>query len=317
MKYPQEVQALTNLARTKGKKPLFTLKSKKKVFITGFLLPSIVVYCIIYLYPLINIFATSFCKWDSTNLMDPKFLGFDHLFDNYIYLFTEHPYFKKALINSLKWVGTGLFIQLPFSVIVALVLSQKLRGWKLTRNVFIIPNIISSAAMGLIFLNLYNPNYGIINSLFGINGNILINENTAFWAVACAYVFFGGSSSILILSQIFSISPDIYEAASIDGATKLKSIIHITVPLIIPIIGTVAIIIANSSFLIYNEIEFITGGGPGGATFSLSYLIKYLSTGSSRLQFARANTVGVIQFIVGLAIVGIINLIFRTGKSND
>ena len=307
---------MTNRLVTKSKKTFFTLKNKKKAFIIGFLLPSIVLYSIIYLYPLINIFVTSFCKWDSTNLMNPKFLGIDHLFDNYIYLFTEHPYFKKALVNSLKWVGTGLFIQLPFAIIVALVLSQKLRGWRFTRNVFIIPNIISSAAIGLIFLNLYNPNFGII-SLFGIDGNILINESSAFWAVACAYVFFGGSSSILILSQIFSISTDIFEAASIDGATNLDSMFHITLPLITPIIGTVAIIIANSSFLIYNEIEFITGGGPGGATFSLSYLIKYLSTGSSRLQFARANTVGVIQFIVGLLIVGFINLIFKTGKSND
>ena len=252
---------------------IFTMKNKKKAFIIGFLLPSIILYCVIYLYPLINIFVTSFAKWDSTNLTSPEFLGFSNLFDNYIYLFKEHPYFKKALVNSLKWVATGLAIQLPFATIVALVLSQKLKGWKFTRNVFIIPNIISSAAMGLIFLNLYNPNYGIINQLFRINGNILINENTAFWAVACAYVFFGGSSSILILSQILSISSDIYEAAAIDGATNLKAMIHITLPLIVPIIGTVAIIIANSSFLIYNEIEFITGGGPGGVTFSLSYLI--------------------------------------------
>jgi len=290
---------------------------KKKWFIFGFLVPSMVLYCVIYLYPLINIFATSFCKWDSKNLANPEFLGFAHLFDNYIYLFTEHPYFKTALLNSLKWVGTGLFIQLPFAVLVALVLAQKLRGWKFVRNVFIIPNIISSAAMGLIFLNLYNPNYGVINKIFGIEGNILINEHQAFWAVACAYVFFGGSSCILILSQIFSISPDIYESAAIDGATPLQSTIHITLPLIVPIIGTVAIIIANSSFLIYNEIEFITGGGPGGATFSLSYLIKYLSAGSARLQFARANTVGVIQVLIGLALVGFLNLIFRTGKFNS
>lgn len=300
-----------------GNKSLFTKRNKKKVFIIGFLLPSLVLYCVIYLYPLISIFLTSFSKWDSSNLMKPEFLGFGKLFDNYKYLFTEHPYFIKSLTNSLKWVCTGLGIQLPFALIVALVLSQKLRGWKLTRNVFIIPNIISSAAMGLIFLNLYNPNYGIINSLLGIDGNILINENYAFWAVAGAYVFFGGSSAILILSQIFSVSTDIYEAASIDGATSLQSMWYITLPLIIPIIGTVAIIMANSSFLIYNEVEFITGGGPGGATFSLSYLIKYLSTGSARLQFARANTVGVVQFIVGLGIVGGLNILFKTGKSNN
>lgn len=298
-------------------KPLFTLNKRRKVFIFCFLLPSILLFCVIYLYPLINIFVTSFCKWDSTNLANPEFLGFDKLFDNYRYLFQDHPYFIKALTNSLKWMATGVFIQMPFAVLVALILSQKLKGWKFTRNVFIIPNIISSAAVGLIFLNLYNPNYGIVNDLLGIEGNILINGDSAFWAITCAYAFFGGSSSILVLSQIFSISTEIYEAAAIDGASKLQGMWYITLPLIVPIIGTVAIIMANSSFLIYNEIEFITAGGPGGATFSLSYLIKYLSTGSTRLQFARANTVGVIQFVIGLIAVGGLNLIFKTGKSNN
>lgn len=298
-------------------KPLFTLNKRRKLFIFCFLLPSILLFCVIYLYPLINIFVTSFCKWDSTNLANPEFLGFDKLFDNYRYLFQDHPYFIKALTNSLKWMATGVFIQMPFAVLVALILSQKLKGWKFTRNVFIIPNIISSAAVGLIFLNLYNPNYGIVNDLLGIEGNILINGDSAFWAITCAYAFFGGSSSILVLSQIFSISTEIYEAAAIDGASKLQGMWYITLPLIVPIIGTVAIIMANSSFLIYNEIEFITAGGPGGATFSLSYLIKYLSTGSTRLQFARANTVGVIQFVIGLIAVGGLNLIFKTGKSNN
>lgn len=298
-------------------KPLFALNKRRKLFIFCFLLPSILLFCVIYLYPLINIFVTSFCKWDSTNLANPEFLGFDKLFDNYRYLFQDHPYFIKALTNSLKWMATGVFIQMPFAVLVALILSQKLKGWKFTRNVFIIPNIISSAAVGLIFLNLYNPNYGIVNDLLGIEGNILINGDSAFWAITCAYAFFGGSSSILVLSQIFSISTEIYEAAAIDGASKLQGMWYITLPLIVPIIGTVAIIMANSSFLIYNEIEFITAGGPGGATFSLSYLIKYLSTGSTRLQFARANTVGVIQFVIGLIAVGGLNLIFKTGKSNN
>lgn len=91
-----------------------------------------------------------------------------------------------------------------------------MRGWKFTRNMFLIPNIISTAAIGLIFLNLYSPARGIVTELCnliwpGSDISVLSNSKYAFWGVTFTFILFGGSNCLLLLTQIFSIDPGIYE----------------------------------------------------------------------------------------------------------
>lgn len=297
------------------------LFSEKNRFIFFFLLPGVVLFIAIYAYPLIQIFATSFTKWNYENFLAPEFLGWDNLFNNYKKLFTVDKNFQRAFINSLKWVVLTMVIQIPFTVLVALALAKKLKGWRLARNAFIIPNIISTAAIGLIFLNLYSPSRGIITEIceFFVPGSqvsVLASETSAFWAVTFAFILFGGSSCLLLLTQIFSIDPAIYEAARIDGASEFQLDWNIRLPLIRPMIGTVSVMAANYGLLLYNEIALITQGGPDNSTYSLSYYIYKTAMGSTKLNFARANTAGVIQFILGLIIVGMINKAFRTSEAD-
>lgn len=300
------------------KKGIFTSKNG---FILAFLMPGILLWCVIYAYPLVEIFVTSFTKWNYKNFLAPEFLGWENLFDNYTKLFTVDRNFQQALINSIKWVVLTLVIQLPWTVIVALVLAKKPFGWKFTRNAFVIPNIISTAAIGLIFLNLYSPSRGIVTEICNIivpgsNVSVLASEGSAFWAVTFAFILFGGSSCLLLLTQIFSIDNSIYEAARIDGANEFDIDMRIRLPLMRPMIGTVAVMAANYGLLLYNEIALITQGGPDNATYSLSYFIYKTAMGSTKLNFARANTAGVIQFILGLILVGMINKAFRTSEAD-
>ena len=111
-------------------------KYRKRGFILAFLTPCTILFLIVYAYPLITIFLTSFCKWNYENFTAPEFLGWSNLFDNYIKLFRYDANFKMALVNSLKWVALTLLIQVPFTILVALTLSKKMRGWKFTRNMF-------------------------------------------------------------------------------------------------------------------------------------------------------------------------------------
>lgn len=300
------------------KKTIFT---KKNGFIFAFLLPGILLFAIIYAYPLINIFITSFSKWNYKNFTSPEFLGWNNLFDNYIKLFTVDANFKVALINSLKWVVLTMVVQIPFTLLVALVLAKKPRGWKFTRNAFIIPNIISTAAIGLIFLNIYSPSRGIITEICnmiipGSNVSVLANEKYAFWGVTFSFILFGGSSCLLLLTQIFSIDSSLYEAARVDGATPFQIDMKITLPLLRPMLGTVSVMAANYGLLLYNEIALITGGGPDNATYSLSYYVYKTALGSTKLNFARGNTAGVIQFILGILLVGCINRAFRSNEAD-
>ena len=105
-----------------------------------------------------------------------------------------------------------------------------------------------------------------------------------------------------------------YEAAKVDGASGLQIDLKITLPLLKPMIGTVAVIAANYGLLLYNEIALISGGGPDNATYSLSYYVYKTALGSERLNFARGNAAGVIQILLGILLVGTINKMFHSRK---
>ena len=87
------------------------------------------------------------------------------MWDNYKYIFHTYPYFWEALKNSSLWALLGVAIQIPIATLIALAFSRKMKGVKLIRNIYIIPNMISTAAMGMIFLQLYSPLYGVVNPI--------------------------------------------------------------------------------------------------------------------------------------------------------
>lgn len=289
-------------------------KNQKRRFIFLFLLPTLICFFLFYFYSVVTIFLTSFAKWDYTNLNNPQFLGFGKLFENYRYVFQEYPFFKEALINSIRWAVIGVVIQVPLALSVAITLSKKLKGWKLSRNLYIVPSIISSAAMGLIFLQIYNPNYGVVNQIIhlfnpGFKGSVLLTPGLNIVAMTCAYIFFAGASTIMILGQIFAIPQEIQEAAILDNITGWRREWYITIPMIKETIKTVSIMAATSGFLLYNEVFFLTNGAAG--TKSISFIIRELAVSSSRTQYARANTIGVIQILGGMLIIVCINILFK------
>ena len=295
-------------------------RRNKAIFITLFLIPACLCFLMFYAYPILQIVVTSFCKWDYTNLSSPQFYGVGELLTNYKYIFTEYPYFWEALKNSLCWALVGVVIQVPLTLVVAIVLSKGLRFSKFARNVYIVPSVISSAAMGLIFLQLYNARYGPIQQIIqkfnpDFTDSILLMEGINFWAIVFAYVFFCGTTAIMLLGQIHSIAPELYEAGKIDGAKGIKRELYITIPLVMPTIKTVATLAATSGFLLYNEVFFLTNGAAG--TKSITYIIRELAITSSRTQYARANTIGVVQIVIGLLLVAGINFAFSEKKIKD
>ena len=288
-------------------------KVARTIFIILFLIPSCVCFLMFYAYPIVQIIVTSFCRWDYTNLNNPEFYGAGELLTNYQYIFTQYPYFWEALKNSLCWALGGVCIQVPLTLLVAIVLSKGLKFSKFARNVYIVPSVISSAAMGLIFLQLYNARYGPIQQMIqkfkpDFTDSILLVEGVNFWAIVFAYVFFCGTTAIMLLGQIHGIAPELYEAGKIDGAMGWRREWYITIPLIKPTIKTVTTLAATSGFLLYNEVYFLTNGAAG--TKSISYIIRELAITSSRTQYARANTIGAVQIVLGLLLVVIINAVF-------
>lgn len=290
------------------------LNRRRRLFVAAFLAPTLAMFVIFYLYPLITVFATSFCRWDYSNIASPEFWGWDQLFQNYSYIFQQYPYFWEALRNSTLWALLGVFFQIPLSALIALAFSRKLRGVKLIRNIYIIPCMISSAAMGMIFLQLYSPLYGVVNPVIqlfkpGFQENILLLKGTAFWALTAAYIFFTGTTTLMILGNITAVPEEVREAALLDGASGLKQDWYITLPMIKNALKTVSILAATSGFLLYNEVFFLTKGAAG--TYSISYVIRELAITSPRTQFGRANAVALLQILCGMLIILFVNFIYE------
>lgn len=287
---------------------------QRKVFIAGFLAPTMLMFCIFYLYPLVTVFVTSFCKWDYTNITSPEFFGWKDMFSNYQYIFTTYPFFWEALKNSSVWAMLGIFFQIPISTLIALAFSRKMRGVNVIRNIYIVPCMISSAALGMIFLQLYSPLYGIVNpviSLFkgeAFGENILLIKDSAFIALTCAYIFFTGTTTLMILGNIMAIPQEVREAAYLDGASGFVQDLYITIPMIKGTLKTVSVLAATSGFLLYNEVFFLTKGAAG--TYSISYVIRELAITSPRTQFGRANAVALIQILGGMLIILIVNIVY-------
>ena len=174
--------------------------------------------------------------------------------------------------------------------------------------------MISSAALGMIFLQLYSPLYGIVNpviSLFlgeAFGENILLLKGPAFTALTCAYIFFTGTTTLMILGNIMAIPREVREAAYLDGASGFVQDLHITIPMIKDTLKTVSILAATSGFLLYNEVFFLTKGAAG--TYSISYVIRELAITSHRTQFGRANAVALIQILGGMLIIVFVNLVY-------
>ncbi len=299
---------MEKLSKTKSK-----LRMRRTGFIIAFLAPTMTAFCVFYLYPIITVFVTSFCKWDYTNITSPEFLGFGNLWENYQYIFQTYPFFWEALRNSTVWAALGAAVQIPIATLIALALSRKVKGIKLVRNIYIIPNMVSTAAMGVIFLQLYNPSYGIINPVIRLfnpdfTDSILLLKGPAFIAMTCAYIFFTGTTTLMILGNIMAVPEEIREAAMLDGASGLKQDWYITIPMIKGTLKTVSVLAATSGFLLYNEVYFLTKGAAG--TYSISYVIRELAITSPRTQFGRANSVAVIQILAGMVIILVINLLY-------
>ena len=236
------------------------------------------------------------------------------MWNNYNYIFKMYPYFWEALRNSSIWALLGVFVQIPIATFIALALSRKVRGIKFVRNAYIMPNMISTAAMGMIFLQLYSPLYGIVNPIIklfkpGFKENILLLKGPAFIAMTCAYIFFTGTTTLMILGNIMAIPEDVKVAAMLDGASGLRQDWYITLPMIKETLRMVSILSATSGFLLYNEVYFLTKGAAG--TYSISYVIRELAITSSRTQFGRANAVAVIQILAGMIIIVLVNILYN------
>ncbi|MCL2472786.1 MAG: sugar ABC transporter permease [Treponema sp.] len=283
----------------------------KKRWIVIFLLPALLLFLFVYLASIANVFGTSFTGWRIGQ--DIKFIGFG----NYTSLFVSDK-FHQALLNNVIWIILQSTIHVAIGLTFALVTVQKKWYHRASQTIFMLPNILSSAALGMLFYNVFNPSYGPVNKIIQLFGNHNFNVNwyansgTAFFAVTITWLPFAAVIAILATAEIAAISDDIFEAAIIDGASESQINWRIRLPLLKNAIGTGTILAATSMLQKMDILIMTSNGGPGNQTMNLPLLI-YL-TAMQDYNFGLANAYGVILILIGLASIGIINKIYRMNE---
>ncbi|GGD77316.1 carbohydrate ABC transporter permease [Paenibacillus nasutitermitis] len=230
----------------------------------------------------------SFTDWD---LLTPaKFNGFD----NYYTLFTRDQAFVDALKNTLFFVITLVPLGIASSMFLAILLNRRIKGLSFFRTAFYLPHITSTIAIAAVWLWIFNPDLGLINSILtklGVDHPPHWLE-TVVWAKPALLIVriwqVAGYYMILFLAGLQTISDDLYEAASIDGAGSWQKTWNITIPLLANTTFFAVIMLTIESFNIFEAIYAITEGGPGGSTNTLLYYIYTEGFQSYRMGYASA-----------------------------
>ena len=289
------------------------MKQKNKIWIAVFLIPTLVMFMLVYLGPMVLALVSSFTKWDGMQSM--RFIGLD----NYVKIFQD-PVFHASLWHTLFWAFLAVAVHVPFGVLVALVLKRKRKGWRFTRSVFMLPNIISRSALALMFVFIYKPDVGILNMLLKNVGlerftrNWLVDSNTALLSVTNIWLWYAAVITLIVLAELSSISSEIEEAARIDGATARQVDWYIHLPLLRRAVGTGAIVAVTSVFKEFESIYMTTNGGPGDSSMTISVMMVNKIIQSN--QYGYANTLGILLLVLGIIVMLFCNKLFRMDSAD-
>lgn len=262
-------------------------KVNKRAWPYLFISPWIIGFLVFTLGPLVLSFVMSFFDWSITGT--PKFRGLG----NYIEMFTTDDQVLKSLSISLKYAAIFVPLNMIIALVLAMLISQPVKGAKFFRTIFYIPAVISGVAVSIIFGWLLNGNYGVINyllSLLGIDGpQWLVDPKWAIIAVIFASAFGVGSMMLIFYTDIKNIPIDLYEAAAIDGAGPARQFFSITLPMITPTILFNLITSIISSFQQVTLVMLLTNGGPMKSTYFYGLMTYNNAFKFHKLGYASAN----------------------------
>ncbi len=260
------------------------MKLIKRLTPLGFLLPNITGFMAFTFIPVLAAVLLSLARWDIFH--PPEFVGLKNYWNLLGWHHASDGSFQWNDPRFWKYLGNTLFLMMSIpvsmgtSLFLAIVLNQKLRLRTFFRTVFYLPHICAGIGLLLLWKYIYNPEFGLINTLLGYVGihgpGWLTDYHWAKPALMLMSVWgaMGGTSMILYLAGLQGIPPELYEAAEIDGAGSFGKFWHITFPALSPTTFFIFITSIIAGFQGgFNAVYVMTRGGPDGATTTLSYYI--------------------------------------------
>lgn len=274
-----------------------------------FTLPILIMYCTFFIIPLLMGMKNSFTNWTGIS-PDYDFVGFS----NYIQIFQDER-FRNALLFNFKYTVLLTVGTVVISLVVALVLNQKIRARNFFRSVFFLPAILSLVTVGLIWNELFYRMMPVIGEATGwglFESSWLGSPRLAIYAILIVNLWQGCATPIvLILAGLQSVPEDLYEAASIDGATAWEKFKAITIPYLIPVLNIVIVTSVKGGLTTFDYIKAMTDGGPMQSTESVGILIYNHAMQEGKFGYSVAESM--ILFVI-IALVSVLTMRMTNDK---
>ena len=286
------------------------LRNKKAIIL--FMLPAFLLFTLVLFIPIVQSVYYSFC--DYKGMTAPVYVGLK----NYKALLSDKT-FKIALKNSMFFLIFSCVSQLILGLVYAALLTNIKRGRNLFKNIIYLPCVLSSAALGLMWMFIFNPRLGINQLLekLGVEEPPLWLMDTKgtiilpMWVIAFVALWqYVGQSMMLYMAQISGINKSLMEASYIDGCTKPMAFRYITLPLIKPMIATAMSLNAIGSLKFFDLIYNMTEGGPNHKTEVLA--THLYQQGFKYFKYGYASAIGVVLLVLCLIVTLFINKVVKT-----
>lgn len=282
----------------------------KKTTIAIFVLPTMIIFSAIVLIPIFVSSYYSLLDWNGVG--KGSFIGLD----NYVAMMKD-PRVINSIKNSLLFAAASIFIQLPISLLLALILASQVKGEGFYRTVYFIPVLISTVVIAQLWSKIYNADYGLLNTLLE---NIGLSSWAQDWlgqkktALAASFIptlwQYVGYHMLLMYAGAKSISKDIFEAAKMDGASRIRTAFSITIPLMRPILKVCLIFSVIGAFKVFDLIYVLTAGGPFYTTEVPSTLMY--TTIFDTYKYGYGSAISVFIILECLVFTILINKFFKT-----
>lgn len=271
-----------------------------------FILPSLIHLIVFLVIPLGFSFYLSFTDWRGTNFQSAPWVGLD----NYRFMLDDRR-FWNAMENSAYFTLLFVPIGMAVSLLVALVMNQKLRGVYFFRTLFFMPVISSWVAVSVIWITILDPQAGILNYVLETVGlpsvNWLGDTSTAMPSIVMIAIWKGlGFQMVIWLAGLQAIPNELFEAAAIDGASSLQQFWRITLPLLAPTTFFLAVTGVIGSFQVFSPIYVITNGGPRGATDVVVHRIYLRAFEAFDMGYASAQAWVLFAVIFGMTLIQVL-----------
>jgi len=257
--------------------------------------------------PIVASFAFSMTDWRIGS--ESSFVGLD----NYRTIVTSDSTFAKSLYVTTYYSLFSVPVCLAIAFLIALMLNQRVRGLSVFRTIFYLPTIVPSIASTMLWLWLFNPDFGLLNLLLETLGlpesKWIYDEATAIPSIVLMGTWGVGNYVIIFLAGLQAVPAHLYEAVEVDGGGALRKFWHITVPTMTPTIFFNLVMMTIGTFQAFNQAYIMTQGGPNNSTLFYVYYLFRTAFSETKIGYASA-----LAWILFLIIMCLTFLIFATSK---